>query len=132
MQKSSREPTYVFSEEQVIEKSPLAREFLSKRTIENEAVLASDNRFIKRFYNLDHNAYLEGELPAKTKELIGLSVSAALRCEGCINYHTIQSYRLGASRKEIEESLDISLLIGGSIVVPALRKAYLILDQLYS
>ena len=62
---------------------------------------------------------------------MGLSVSAALRCDDCINYHIIQAYRLGCSRAEQEETLNVALIVGGSIVVPHLRRAYALLAELY-
>jgi ribonuclease HI len=131
MRKSDTEPTYVHSEADVAGKSPLAKAFLATRAALNETVDAADNKLVKRFYNIDHNTYLEGALPAKTKELMGLAVSAALRCDDCINYHVIQSYRLGAPRAEQEESLNVALVVGGSIVVPHLRRAYALLAELY-
>jgi len=126
------EPNYVFTEKQAAEKSEIARRFLNTRSTLNELVDAADNHLVKRFYNIDHNTYLEGAVPAKYKELMGLSVSAALRCDDCINYHIIQSYRLGATRGEQEESLNVALVVGGSIVIPHLRRAYALLHELYS
>ena len=73
----------------------------------------------------------EGAIPAKYKELMGLVVSAGLRCDDCINYHVIQSYRLGATRPEEEEALNVALVVGGSIVIPHLRRAYELLAELY-
>ena len=126
------EPNFVFTEKQVAEKSEIARRFLNTRTTLNEIVDAADNHLVKRFYNIDHNTYLEGAVPAKYKELMGLAVSAALRCDECINYHIIQSFRVGATRAEQEESLSVSLVVGGSIVIPHLRRAYALLHELYS
>jgi hypothetical protein len=60
-----KEPSYLFSEKQVAEKSALARHFLDNRKRLNENVNQADNFLVKRFCNLDHNAYLEGALPAK-------------------------------------------------------------------
>ena len=131
MRKSEHEPTYLHSEADVAARSPLARAFLQTRSALNEKVDAADNRLVKRFYNLDHNTYLEGEIPARYKELMGLSVSAALRCDDCINYHVIQAYRLGVGRAEQEESLNVALIVGGSIVIPHLRRAYALLAELY-
>jgi ribonuclease HI len=126
-----KEPSYFFSEKQVAEKSALARHFLDTRARLNENVNQADNFLVKRFYNLDHNAYLEGALPAKYKELMGLVASACLRCDDCIHYHVIQSYRLGVSRAEQEEAINIALIVGGSIVIPHLRRAYALLTELY-
>jgi ribonuclease HI len=126
-----REPTYIYSEKQAAEKSAIARRFLDTRTRLNENVDKADNYLVKRFYNLDHNTYLEGALPAKYKELMGLVASACLRCDDCINYHIIQSYRLGVTRAEQEEAINVALVVGGTIVIPHLRRAYELLAELY-
>ena len=131
MNTERREPAYLFTEKQVADKSEIARRFLDVRTRLNENVDKADNFLVKRFYNLDHNAYLEGILPAKYKELMGLVASACLRCDDCIDYHIIQAYRLGVTRAEQEESLTIALIVGGSIVVPHQRRAYELLTELY-
>lgn len=127
-----KEPTYLYSEMQVSEKSAIARRFLDTRTRLNETVEKADNFLVKRFYNLDHNTYLEGALPAKYKELMGLVASARLRCDACIHYHIIQSYRLGVTRAEQEEAINVALVVGGSIVIPHLRRAYELLGELYA
>jgi AhpD family alkylhydroperoxidase len=114
--KNRKEPAYLFSEKQVAEKSELARRFLDNRTRLNENV---------------HNTYLEGALPAKYKELMGLAASACLRCDDCIYYHAIQSYRLGVTRAEQEEAINVALVVGGSIVIPHIRRAYELLTELY-
>jgi len=131
MTSERKEPTYQFTEKQVAEKSEIARRFLETRTRLNVNVEKSDNFLVKRFYNIDHNTYLEGAIPAKYKELMGLVVSAGLRCDDCINYHIIQSYRLGATREEQQESLNVALVVGGSIVIPHMRRAYELLTELY-
>jgi len=126
-----KEPTYVYTDKQVAEKSELARRFLETRSRLNENVDRADNFLVKRFYNLDHNTYLEGAVPARYKELMGLVASACLRCDDCINYHIIQSYRLGVSREEQEEAINVALVVGGSIVIPHMRRAYELLSELY-
>jgi ribonuclease HI len=126
------EPTYLFTEKQAAEKSEIARRFLETRTRLNENVDQADNFLVKRFYNIDHNTYLEGALPAKVKELMGLVASACLRCDDCIHYHVIQSYRLGAKRAEQEEAINVALVVGGSIVIPHMRRAYELLTELNS
>jgi ribonuclease HI len=126
-----KEPNYLISEKQVADKSPIARHFLDGRSRLNENVEKADNFLVKRFYNLDHNTYLDGALPAKYKELMGLVASACLRCDDCINFHVIQAYRLGASRVEQEEAINVSLVVGGSIVIPHMRRAYELLTELY-
>jgi ribonuclease HI len=132
MSPERKEPVYLFTERQVAEKSSLARHFIDTRARLNANVDKADNFLLKRFYNIDHNTYLEGAIPSKYKELMGLVVSAGLRCDDCINYHIIQSYRLGASREEQEEALNVAVVVGGSIVIPHLRRAYAILEELYT
>ena len=126
-----KEPTFLFTEKQAADKSKIARRFLETRTRLNASVEKADNFLVKRFYNIDHNTYLEGAIPAKYKELMGLVVSAGLRCDDCINYHIIQCYRLGATKEEQQESLNVALVVGGSIVIPHLRRAYELLSELY-
>lgn len=126
-----KEPVFAFTERQVAEKSEIARRFLETRARLNANVEKANNLLVKRFYNIDHNAYLEGVLPAKTKELMGLVASVCLRCDDCIFYHAIQAYRLGVPRPEQEESLNVALVVGGSIVIPHLRRAYELLEELY-
>jgi AhpD family alkylhydroperoxidase len=126
-----KEPAYLFTEKQVADKSEIARRFLDTRARLNTNVDKANNFLVKRFYNIDHNAYLEGTLPAKTKELMGLVASAVLRCDDCIFYHAIQAYRLGVPRAEQEESLNIAMVVGGTIVIPHLRRAYELLEELY-
>jgi AhpD family alkylhydroperoxidase len=126
-----KEPTYLFTEKQVADKSEIARRFLETRARLNVNVDKADNFLLKRFYNIDHNTYLEGAIPAKYKEMMGLVVSAGLRCDDCINYHIIQSYRLGATREEQQEALNVATIVGGTIVIPHLRRAYELLMELY-
>lgn len=83
----------------------------------------------KRFFSLDHQTYSDGALPVKTKELLGLVASAVLRCDDCIAYHIDQCVKLGVSDEEIWESLDVALIVGGSIVIPHMRRAVEFLDQ---
>ena len=126
-----KEPTYLFTEKYVAEKSEIARRFLDSRERLNANVDKANNFLVKRFYNVDHNTYLEGALPAKVKELMGLVASTCLRCDDCIFYHAIQAYRLGVTRAEQEEALNVAMVVGGSIVIPHLRRAYELLEELY-
>ena len=127
-----KEPQYVYSEKQVAEKSVIARHFIDMRARLNENVNQANNLLVKRIYNLDHNTYLEGALPAQYKELMGLVASVCLRCDDCITYHVIQAYRLGVNRAEQEEAINVALVVGGSIVIPHMRRAYELLTELYS
>lgn len=96
----------------------------------NEKIFALQNKQISRFYALDTGAYLDGALSSKFKELLGLSTSLVLRCEDCIRYHIIRSVQEGNSDDEIAETLAISLIVGGSIVIPEIRRAVEVLSQL--
>lgn len=86
----------------------------------------------KRFFSLDNHAYSEGALPAKYKELMGLVGSMVLRCNDCIAYHIEKSVDAGANREELNEAMNIALVIGGSIVIPHLRYAFEVLDELFT
>lgn len=99
-------------------------DFNAYRARMNDKLLADNNKIIKRIFNLDTNAYTEGALDVKTKELLGLVASAVLRCDDCVKYHLEHSRDAGASKDEVMETLGIATLVGGTIVVPHLRRAY--------
>ena len=99
------------------------QEFNEYRQKMNDKILATDNKVIKRIFNLDTNAFKEGHLPVKTKEFLGLVASAVLRCDDCIQYHLESSMENGVSKEEMMETMSIANLIGGTIVIPHLRKA---------
>jgi AhpD family alkylhydroperoxidase len=96
----------------------------------NAKILAENNTVIKRIFNLDTNAFQEGVLNTETKELLGLVASAVLRCDDCVRYHLEKCYEEGLSRAQISEALSIATLVGGTIVIPHLRRAYEYLDIL--
>lgn len=99
-------------------------EFNDYRQKMNEKLLGEDNKVIKRIFNLDTNAFTEGALDTKTKELLGLVASLVLRCDDCVKYHLESSYNEGITKDKIMETLSIGTLIGGTIVIPHLRRAY--------
>ena len=105
-------------------------EFNAYRKKMNTKILAENNTVIKRIFNLDTNAFQEGALNTETKELLGLVASAVLRCDDCVRYHLEKCHEEGLSRVQISEALSIATLVGGTIVIPHLRKAYEYLDLL--
>ena len=104
--------------------SDILSEFNDYRTKMNEKLLADNNKIVKRIFNLDTNAYAEGVLDVKTKELLGLVASTVLRCDDCVKYHLETSYKLGVTKEEMMEAMGIATLVGGTIVIPHLRRAY--------
>ena len=90
----------------------------------NEEILASGHLGLKRFFALDHQAYEKGALEPKVKELLGLVASTVLRCDDCITYHLERCVEEGTTREEILEALNVSLVVGGSITIPHLRRAF--------
>jgi AhpD family alkylhydroperoxidase len=99
------------------------REFREERERMNERILGTGNLGIKRFFALDARTYEDGALDARTKELLGLAASTVLRCDDCITYHLIRCVEEGADDDEIVEALNVALVVGGSIVIPHLRRA---------
>ena len=106
------------------------KEFNTYREKMNAQILSDNNTVIKRIFNLDTNAFKEGALDATTKELLGLVASAVLRCDDCIKYHLEKCHKEGLSREKIVEALSIATLIGGTIMIPHLRRAYEFLEAL--
>ncbi|RNC86904.1 MAG: carboxymuconolactone decarboxylase family protein [Winogradskyella sp.] len=104
--------------------SDLVKDFNAYRAKMNDKILADNNKIIKRIFNLDTNAFQAGALDVKTKELLGLVASTVLRCDDCVRYHLETCYNEGITKEEVGEALSIATLVGGTIVIPHLRRAY--------
>ena len=104
--------------------------FTAFRQRMNERILAEDNQVIRRFFALDTQTYKPGALDEKTKELLGLVASMVLRCDDCISYHIAQCKDAGVTRAEFFEAFSVALVVGGSIVIPHLRRGVDFLDKL--
>lgn len=102
----------------------LVENFNDYRSRMNEKIMASDSLIIKRIFNLDTNAYAEGSLDVRSKELIGLTCSLVLRCDDCVKYHLGKCKELSMGTSEVQEAMGIATLIGGTIVIPHLRRAF--------
>jgi AhpD family alkylhydroperoxidase len=106
------------------------QKFKKERERLNQIVLKYGGTNIKRFYSIDSQVYRKGALLAKTKELLGLVASLVLRCDDCVKYHVIRCHEEGVKDDEFEESVAIALVVGGSITIPHLRRAFEAWDEL--
>ena len=111
------------------DRDPVAA-FNAYRAEMNERILGEPNQVVRRFFALDHQTYQPGALDLRTKELLGLVASLVLRCDDCIRYHVEQCHRAGVNRAEMFETFSVGLVVGGSIVIPHLRRAVEFLDHL--
>jgi len=100
------------------------KEFWAEREELNELVLKYAGAEVKRFFNIDAAVYRPGALPAKVKELLGLVASAVLRCDDCVTYHLLRGRAEGVTDAEVAEALAVALVVGGSVVIPHLRRAF--------
>jgi AhpD family alkylhydroperoxidase len=107
-------------------------EWKKERARLNELLLSKDHLGIKRFFRLDSATYETGALDAKTKEMLGLACSVVLRCDDCINYHLIQCAGAGVTTEELLDIINISLIVGGSITIPHIRRAMQSWEELHS
>ncbi len=110
--------------------SDRVKTFTDFRQRMNERILGQDNQVIRRFFALDTQTYKDGALDLKTKELLGLVASMVLRCDDCISYHIAQCKQADVNRDEFFETFSVALVVGGSIVIPHLRRGVDFLDQL--
>ena len=99
------------------------KEFRDYRNRMNERILASGNKVIKSIYNTDMNTYMDGALSARVKEMLGLATSMVLRCDDCIKYHLEKCYEQGVTTEELFEVFAVADVVGGTIVIPHLRRA---------
>lgn len=102
----------------------LVENFNTYRSKMNDKILNSDSLILKRIFNLDTNAYAEGSLDTRSKELIGLTCSLVLRCDDCVKYHLGKCKEIGLSTSEVNEAMGVATLVGGTIVIPHLRRAF--------
>ena len=112
--------------------SEILEEFRSYRERMNEKLLAQDNKILKRIFNLDTNAYMDGALSSGVKELMGLVSSLVLRCDDCVKYHLEQCHKQGVSTEELMEVFAVANLVGGTIVIPHTRRALEFWEELES
>jgi AhpD family alkylhydroperoxidase len=96
----------------------------------NAAILEAGNVNINRFFALDTRTYETGALPVKTKELLGLVASMVLRCDDCVTYHVVRCREEGVTDPEFFDAFAVALVVGGSIVIPHLRRAVARLEEL--
>jgi len=105
-------------------------EFRTYRQRMNEQILAADNKVIKRIYSVDTLTYEDGALNKKTKEMLGLVSSLVLRCDDCVKYHLERCFELGVSDDELFEVFAVGNVVGGTIVIPHMRRAVEYWDEL--
>ena len=101
----------------------LIDDFREYREKMNKQLLGQDNKVIKRLFNLDTNTYLEGALPSRVKEMLGLVSSMVLRCDDCIKYHLEKCFEQKVRTEELMEIFAVANIVGGSIVIPHMRRA---------
>ncbi len=102
----------------------IVNQFNEYRQRMNDKIADADNLIMKRIFNLDTNAYAPGILDVRTKELIGLTCSLVLRCDDCVKYHLGKCKECGLTTKEVNEAMGVATLVGGTIVIPHLRRAF--------
>ena len=105
-------------------------DFQKVRADLNEEILGCGHLGMKRFFALDHQTYEAGPLGTKTKELLGLVASAVLRCDDCITYHLVRCGEEGWSRNEVIDALNVALIVGGSITIPHVRRAFALMREI--
>ena len=98
----------------------------------NDIILNAGNLTINRFFALDHRCYEPGILGSKTKEMLGLVASLVLRCDDCITYHVVRCAEEGVTDEEFLELFAVGLVVGGSIVIPHLRRAVARVEEIRS
>ena len=106
------------------------QDFDAFRARMNELILGAGNLTINRFFALDQRAYEPGALGTRTKEMLGLVSSLVLRCDDCVTYHVARCHEEGVTREEFLEIFSVGLVVGGSIVIPHLRRAMARLEEI--
>lgn len=67
---------------------------------------------MKAFHELGVSALAAGVLDTKTKELMAVAISVAVRCDPCVTYHVAAARKQGATREEIAETVGLAIYMG--------------------
>lgn len=67
---------------------------------------------MKAFAAIAQAALQPKALDTKTKELIALAISVAVRCDDCIAFHAKAAVDQGATRDEVMETLGMAIYMG--------------------
>lgn len=67
---------------------------------------------MKAFREMGAAAHAGGALDAKTKELLAVAISVAVRCDPCVTYHVRGAQEHGATREEIAETMGLAVYMG--------------------
>lgn len=96
---------------------------------QQDPIVANDPAFMATFTDQYRSAFGEGAIPARYKQLSGVTLSVVIKCEECLKSHVQSAIRLGATRQQIVEALRIGLLTGGSAGLPTMGAAYQVMDE---
>jgi len=96
---------------------------------QEDPITANDRAFMRVFESQYGEAFSDGAVPAKYKDLCEAILSVAVKCDGCLKFHIKQAIAHGASRAEVVEMLRVALIAGGSAGIPTMRAAYQMMDE---
>jgi len=96
---------------------------------QEDPITANDRAFMTVFESQYGQAFSEGVVPAKYKDLGAAILSIAVKCDGCLKFHIKQAIAHRASRAEVVEMLRVALIAGGSAGIPTMRAAYQVMDE---
>ena len=107
----------------------MSTEGMRGRRVRLNGVMQEADAFFREFGALDGRVYEDGAIGRRHKELMGLAISVATRCDECVLYHMDGCLGEGASRGEILEAIKIGVIAGGSITYRSARFAFEVLED---
>ena len=90
--------------------------------------LTKNSEVYKIFTKLENKAFSDGELQKKYKELIAFGISIVINCESCMEWHIHEALKSGATKKEILETIEVGIEMGGGPATVSSRFALKVLD----
>ena len=80
---------------------------------------------------MEKAAYSDGALSKKFKELIAVGISVTIDCESCIQWHIEQAAKVGATKAEILEAIEVGIEMGGGPATVSARFALEVLESIF-
>ncbi len=108
---------------------PSYPEMLERFEADARSLAAAQPELMSTFWGLHKTAFKTDALDTKTKELIALAISVAMRCDGCISHHVPDALAAGATREEIADTLGVAALMCGGVGVVYATHAMQAVDQ---
>ena len=102
-----------------------------KRKEAHSKMVSLQSKVYKSFLDMEDAAFSDGALSKKEKELIAVGISVVINCESCMQWHIEQAAVSGASMREVLESVEVGIEMGGGPATVSARFALEVMESVF-